>query len=246
MAPDASPSAFAYKYEFVPDILSKWAGRYLDFGNSDVFEFGCGDAAVALGFVNKFKPRSFVGVEVVPNFVKGLEEARELGYEIPEGLELRLIQAGELAKPGETFDFIYNWSVMEHVHQPLLEPIIKGFFEILRPGGYLFIQIDPLFYSAWGHHLQGEVSTPWVHLTTQQNILKWDVIKKAGEKMWNIYEGLNRLSAPYLLELADKAGFKLVRDYYTYDEEEIPKSIKGIYNEEMIKTQQVVGLWRKP
>lgn len=237
---------FAYKYEFIPKILSEWVGQYLEFSNCDVLEFGCGDAAAALGFVNKFGPRKMVGVEVVPNYVKGLEEARELGYEVPENLDLRLIQAGEIAKPGETFDLIYNWSVMEHVYQPLLRPVISGFYEILKPGGYLFIQIGPLFYSAWGHHLKEVVPEPWVHLTSQHNVLKWDVVNKAGETIWKMYEGLNRLTAAQLLGLTAEAGFELVRDYYTYDKEEFPKSIEGVYNPDVVKTEQIVALWRKP
>lgn len=246
MDSDRPQSSFAFKYERLPQTIHDFAGPYLDFANSDILEFGCGDAAALLGTHHRFHPRKLVGTELVPDFVAGLEEARQLGLEVPDDLDLRLVKPDELVRPGEKFDFIYNWSVMEHVSQPLLPSVLAGFHEILKPGGFLFIQIGPLYYSAYGHHLRGFIPEPWVHLTTQHNLLKDRVMKlEPTGRIWGVYSTLNRLCAPELLALVSEAGFELLREYYSQDKEDIPRSIQAVYNPETIKTQQVIGLWRK-
>ncbi len=246
MSSDPPQSRFAFKYETLPQTIHDFAGSYVDFAESEVLEFGCGDGAAALGIVNRFHPRKFVGIELVPDFVVGLEEARQLGIEVPEDLDLRLIKPGEMARPGETFDFIYSWSVMEHVSQPLIPSVLRSFHEILKPGGHLFIQIGPLFYSAYGHHLRSIIPEPWVHLTTQQDLLRTRVMEKEPTgHLWNVYQTLNRLCAPELMALVAEAGFELLREYYSQDSEEIPRSIRPAYNPKTIKTQQVIGVWRK-
>ncbi len=48
-----------------------------------------------------------------------------------------------------------SWSTFEHVQRDQLAPIFRDLLHAcLRPGGYFFVQIEPLFYSPFGSHLR--------------------------------------------------------------------------------------------
>ncbi len=76
----------------------------------------------------------------------------------------------------EHFDCFYSWSVFEHIDEKFLDQIVRGLKDLLKPGGFKFLQICGMLYSAYGSHLQECVSTPWAHLLMQHNNLRMKVL----------------------------------------------------------------------
>ena len=152
--------------------------------------------------------------------------------------------------PEDEFDLIYSWSVFEHVDQQLLSGTLLSLRRLLKPKGFLFIQVTPLYYSAEGSHMIPWVPEPWGHLLNQHNIFYDKLANAVGDPeqlrlLWSTYRTLNRMTAPKLVELVHQAGFEIVRDYRTKDPHAIPAELAGIFQPEILLTNQIVLLLRK-
>jgi hypothetical protein len=148
-------------------------------------------------------------------------------------LTFRDHQPGRTAGIGKRplVDGIMSWSTFEHVQRDQLAPILRDLHACLRPGGYFFIQIEPLFYSPFGSHLRRYDDVPWHHLLATEAEL-WKIIQEhqgpidASETdfgfadfgvdgykkfVFNEYRALNRLTADELVEITTGVGFHVVR-----------------------------------
>ena len=150
-----SDRTFRDKFVFVPEKLGEWLGS-LD--GKDIFDFGCGDATTVLSLALRFPASRVIGVEIGRNIEQCLPQARrQLGLvALPSNMALHIVRPGELHDAQARFDVIYNWSVMEHVDQALLPSVLAKLRAALKPGGKLFIQIQPLYYSSNGSHLMSK------------------------------------------------------------------------------------------
>ena len=235
---------YRHKFTTVVRILSEWFEPYGGFAGKDVLEFGCGEGTVALGVALQHRPARMVGVEVLDVYEKCLPFARDnLGLDaLPANLALRKIAPGaDIAGLGK-FDCVFTWSVFEHVSQELLPRAFETLKGALKPGGAIFLQISPLFYSRDGSHLAPWIPVPWGHLALQADDyyrrllaapqtpddLKshWSVYIPADAEqteerrlLWETYDTLNKATAPQLARLAAQAGLKIVRDYRTRNDE---------------------------
>lgn len=266
-----SDPLYRTKFGSLPDIISDWLSESGGLYKKDVLEFGCGEGTAALGIAIRKEAQRVIGVEILDVFEQCLPLAQaQLGItELPANLYLRKIAPGSPLTVFGTFDVIYSWSVFEHVSQELLRPAMASIFEALNPGGHFFLQIDPLYYSPNGSHMMPWLREPWAHLTMQANEFRtklfdapkteakvrneWAVYipleaDTSAERaaLWETYETLNRVTAPYLRRLAESAGFEVVRDYRTKTEHEIPGELLDAYDREALTTEQVVLLLRKP
>lgn len=255
------------KFLEIVRILTDWYGTSME--NKDVLEFGCGEGTTALSLALQHNPKRVVGVEVLDVYNKCLSFAQEqIGLQsLPSNFNLYKIFPGEELLQFGKFDFIYSWSVFEHVQQDLLPVVLKSIRAALKKEGLFFLQISPLYYSAMGSHLYPWVSIPWGHLLLQQDRYyqqlfeapdtpsavrdQWSVyIPLEAEKfderraLWDTYFSLNKVTVPYLCRLVQEAGFEIVRDYRTKDEFQIPQRLAEIFNEDIITTQQIVLLMR--
>ncbi|MDP2370082.1 class I SAM-dependent methyltransferase [Rhodoferax sp.] len=245
--------AFRVRYIDLPDIIQGWVGDYLKLESSDVLDFGCGEGITALGMARRFNSRSVRGVDIMPDPLQCLPRARQaLGLDaLPQNLSLMQIEPGaQVAEPG-SFDLIYSWSVFEHVQQPLIGSVLAQLKRLLRPGGYLFIQIAPLYYSSEGSHLFHRVAEPWGHLQNQDSVYFDKLCKACGNKeevdaLWSCYQWLNRLTVPELKRLLSEAGLKVVRDYTTEDPNasRLPAMLLDTFKRETLLVNQVVMLCR--
>jgi 2-polyprenyl-3-methyl-5-hydroxy-6-metoxy-1,4-benzoquinol methylase len=244
--------AFDDRYRKLPDIIRSWTADWMKLESSDVLDFGCGEGITALGMARRFNAQSVLGVDIMPDPSQCLRRAEEvLGLtELPGNLSLKQIRPGEMLGERANFDLIYSWSVFEHVSQPLIGKILRQLRTLLRPGGCLFIQIAPLYYSSEGSHLCHKIPEPWGHLLNQDD-LYYEKLSAACSKdelttLWSTFQTLNKLTVYELKKHLADAGFKVVREHKTQDPNaaNIPSPLLKIFREEILLVDQIVFLCR--
>jgi SAM-dependent methyltransferase len=258
---------YRHKFLDVVQILGEWFEPYGGLRDRDVLEFGCGEATVALGVALQHEPRRMVGVEILDIYKNCLPFAQKnLGLQaLPQNLEIFRITPGEDISRLGTFDFIYTWSVFEHVSQEYLERAFASLKAALRPEGAILLQISPLYYSRDGSHLTEWIPVPWGHLSMQNNdyfnrlmsaeetpervrqdwtvYISLDADRDEERRLaWELYDTLNKATALQLSQIANKCGLKIVRDYRTKNDDPIPENLLHIYSEDVLRTEQIVWL----
>lgn len=243
----------AYRAEFigVPGVIADWMSDHGGLSGRDILDFGCGEGATTLGIALCYGPRRVVGVEILPKIWNALPIAREqIGLEgKPDNLDLIQVAADATLDHLGSFDLIYSWSVFEHVQQDLITDCLAKMKRVLRPGGTLFLQTTPLFYSAYGSHFQRWIPVPWAHLSMQHDLFCAELRKRVNNEdqahdLLCMYENLNRATANQILGVARQVGFKVVREHRTYDEYPIPSDLREIYLEDVLRTNQLAFLAR--
>lgn len=255
------------KFVEVPDIIAEWLCDSGGLYKKDVLEFGCGEGTMALGTALRKEAQRVVGVEVLDVFDQCLPLAKQqIGLEaLPDNLHLQKIAPGSDITEWGQFDVIYSWSVFEHVSQAFLPRALETIKAALKPDGFFFLQVTPLYYSSNGSHFAPWIPEPWAHLSMQHDVFRerffnapetsakvrneWTVYLPANADtpteravLWDMYLTLNKVTAPQLCRLACEAGFKIVRDYRTTCDQPVPQHLSEVYSEEVLKTEQIVLL----
>ncbi|MEZ5568323.1 MAG: class I SAM-dependent methyltransferase [Halioglobus sp.] len=185
-----------------------------------VVDFGCGHGLKALSVALQRPEIEVIGVDVTQAFERATVFAiKHLGLAgIPENLRFHQISPGQSLGALGSLDFIYSWSVFEHIDMSLLTQIANDMFDSLSDEGHVFCQIAPLYYSPYGSHLRDFVDEPWAHLSLSHSALR-ALVEDAenpaldqGEKnkrrwMFGQYEALNKLTAKQLESIFLDAGF---------------------------------------
>lgn len=259
---------FRAHFDYASDVVNHWVGSALDLSTAKLLNFGCGDGITDLSLVLRHGATAIHGVDIRQEYAKLPRIAREqLGMSrIPAALTFETIQPGSpLAGRRPLVDGIMSWSTFEHVQRDQLLPILKDLHACLRPGGFFFIQIEPLFYSPYGSHLRRYDDVPWHHLLTSEEAL-WKVIEDHdgpidaaevdfgfadfgvdGYKrfVFNEYQALNRLTADELVEMTAAAGFHVVRQERRHVEMEIPAELRGRYPDDWLLNNEIFLLLSK-
>lgn len=257
-------------FEYAADVVHEWLGSVLDLKQSRLLEFGCGDSVTDLALVLRHGARSIHCVDVLEGYRKLPEVAKaQLGMtRLPTALTFQTIQPGEaLAGQRPLYDGIASWSVFEHVYREQLLPILQDLYQCLRPGGYFFLQIEPLFYSAYGSHLRRYDEVPWHHLQLSEDEL-WNIIAAydgalnpdevdfgfadfgpEGYKrfVFHEYQTLNRLKADELVDIAQQAGYVVAKqERRTYEPAPVPEVLLQRYPRELLINNEIFLLLQKP
>lgn len=70
---------------------------------------------------------------------------------------------GDLSQPcaidADSLDFCYSFNAFEHVGDP--RAMFVEMLRVLRPGGYLYLDFNPLYASPWGLHLYRTFRMPY-------------------------------------------------------------------------------------
>lgn len=242
---------FRARYVDVPDIVASWVPAHIELDQADVLDFGCGEGVAALGMLRRKGVRSLLGVDIMPDPARCLPVASEqIGLDaLPANLELQQIEPGADFAPGRQFDLIYSWSVFEHVEQPKVGEVLAMLRGKLKPGGRLFVQIAPLYYSADGSHLYHRIPEPWAHLRDQDSVY-YDKLCRACDSpeevaaLWSCYQWLNKMTAAQLREHLQVAGFVIEREFFAGFPAEVPADLLTVYQREVLETNQLVYLAR--
>ena len=258
-------------FEYAADVVNDWLGGVLDLKQSRLLQFGCGDGVTDLALVLRHGVKAIHGVDVLPGYRKLAGVAKsQLGMSrLPVALSFQTIEPGTaLAGQRPQYDGLASWSVFEHVQREQLLPILRDLLLCLRPGGYFFLQIEPLFYSAFGSHLRRFTDRPWLHLQVTESDL-WNTVQayqdpvKADEAdlalddlglekykryIFDEYKVLNKLTADELVDLVEQAGFQIVREQRRHFEPEgdIPGALLQQYPQELLTNNEIFLLMQRP
>jgi cyclopropane fatty-acyl-phospholipid synthase-like methyltransferase len=242
--------SFRARFVIVPRILEEWVGKLRPSAGWSVLDFGCGEGITALALALKHDAR-VVGVDIMPDPERCLPVARaQLGLNaLPANLHLARVLPGSLHDDDDRFDFVYSWSVFEHVDRRVLPGVLSRIRSCLRPDGLFFVQIAPLYYSAEGSHLFHKLPEPWAHLLRQHNELHDELAATTRDdaelrELWSTYRTLNRITAEELVDLVSASGFEIVRTHYTQDDHKPPARLRAIYQPEVLTTNQIALLAR--
>lgn len=258
---------FNDRYNFAPKIFKYWMKGKLDLADSTILDFGCDTGVMSLGLVHHCAPKLVIGVDINANHNNLLAEAsRHMDIdELPENIKFYVTSPNEnlsdYFSKRTKIDCIFSWSVFEHVSQPILKKMATELYKTVRQGGYAFIQIAPLYYSAFGSHLDMLIPEPWAHLTTQLNLFQNYVLnadkvgpyadeddgnfEKIKVALWSTYATLNKITADELIGLFTSSGFTLIDQFRSPCKVAPSASLTAVYNKDMLTTEQVVGLFKK-
>jgi SAM-dependent methyltransferase len=262
-----SDAWFRAHFEYAAQTIGEWLAPVIQIEDATVMDFGCGDGITALGVTLQCRPRQLVGVDITRAFSKlEILAKQQMGLlALPVELAFHQVEAGKpLAWHG--LDAVYSWSVFEHVEREQLPKIAAAFFDVLRPGGIAFIQIEPLYYSAYGSHLERVLSEPWAHLRLDAGELERRVLSYEGDlpegerdlassegvtpafKKWLFgeYRALNRLTGDELVQLFTGAGFEMVREHRGQRPEEPPAELAKRFDRADLMTNEIRLLARRP
>jgi hypothetical protein len=185
--------------------------------------------------------------------------------ELPENLEFRHIHPGKTLADPIQCQGIFSWSVFEHVDKNIFNDVIEHLRDMLSPHGFFFLQIQPLYYSPTGSHLNEIISRPWAHLLEQENHLLAAIEnakKRVRDKedmdfsedydfiaykhlVWRCYQSLNKLTGDDIVERFKAHGFDKIREYRTECRETPPPELTRIYNVKILTNDQIVLLFQK-
>jgi SAM-dependent methyltransferase len=240
------------------DICEKWIGS-----SKRVLDFGCGVDITGLGLSLRYN-HEIVGVDISPmiNYLPFIAK-QQIGLEyLPNNLSLHHIQEGSNLQDFGFFDAIIAWSVFEHVDLQYMTRIIRNFKNILKPDGVVFIQIEPMWLSPFGSHLQLFLKEPWAHLLHDRasirsmvysalspqnfqlslgNTQTWD---QAKDSQLIEFDKLNRIRIDDIIKMFSEEGFQIVREEKNQVPTDPPYSLKIEYSEEDLKTNEVLLLFR--
>jgi len=208
-----------------------------------------------------------VGVDIDPGFeaLPRLAQEQIALRQLPRALEFRRIRPNDSLAPIGQVDAIMSWSVFEHVERTILDRVVADFHAVLAPGGYCFLQVDPLFFSPQGSHLGRFATAPWAHLRMSDDELERFVMAAAPGTVppdeiteqfrsmpfdeykrfiYRHYQELNRVTADELLALFLGNGFDLVWERRRRTAEPVPPDLADRYDEDLLRTCEIFALFR--
>lgn len=256
---------FRAHFIYAPDVIAHWLRQSIPSRqNASVLDFGCGDGIMALGMRLRHDLPNVCGVDLHESnrYLAGTA-AKQIGLKaLPPGLEFMVLDG---AKPlvqatGRKFDFIYSWSVFEHIPVDMLPAILRDLREALDENGRFFLQIEPLYYSPFGSHLGGVISEPWAHLLLPENelaakVLGFDIADLDGEfknktfdecssddfktYLLREYRSLNKITLQQLMESCSAAGFEIVDSWSQETHFNPPTELLSRYSERDLRTTEI-------
>lgn len=161
-------------------------------------DVGTGDGIIATGVAEEAAPASLVAFDVNPVDSDALlSRARHVGYcdELPPGLRFEVSGQKDLPAPSNSFDGVLSWSAFEHIQD--IQAVAMEISRVLRPDGFVFVQLYPLYFSEWGSHLEAWIPEGFHHLVMDADQITSAVNAGPGEDGWkrymlNEYRNLNQ------------------------------------------------------
>lgn len=148
--------------ERVAFLSDKLNGYNKQLKNSDVLELGCGDGLIC-ALMNDQGARS-VAIDIDNSLFDKFASDRGVVY--------KTMDASNLEFKDSTFDIIFTHNGFEHFSDPAA--VYKECRRVLRPGGIMYFQFNPLYYSPFGYHAYKSIPVPYLHiLFSKQDIVNF-------------------------------------------------------------------------
>lgn len=175
-------------------------------GGADVLEVGCGDGIYCLLLGSLQAVSRVRGIDLfVPMFDKGEkgaqirnlvdQVAQEAGLNFDPRLlsnggkvQLKVMDAREIAFPDSSFDLLISRSAMEHIMP--IQSALSEMIRVVRTGGLIHHSVDP-FYWLRGCHKRGLTDIPWAHarlddVDFQRFLTSHETSEKAAKRLARI------------------------------------------------------------
>lgn len=234
----------------LPEVIHHFLAPHGGLHGRRVLEVGCGEGLMAAGMALGYGAQ-VRGIEISEGFRACETILRDrLGLDgLPPTLAFEQVSEGDLGSARD-FDVAASWSVFEHVRRGLLNATIADLRDRLRPGGLVFLQIAPLYFSPDGAHLWALGHGAWEHLTRQASeieaeIAAADLPDRRRRSLSNMLSRLNRVTAPELRRRFEDAGFEVLTDQRERVSETPPAELLDAYDREALITRQVILVMRR-
>ena len=232
-APESDRRAWFLEHVTRPpqEIADFLSGTAVDIDGARILDVGCGDGMIDLGMVRKFRPYELVGTDIFRTDVEDLAEMSKSFLDIDLPSNLRFVECTETMLPfaDSRFDFVMSWSVFEHVGNPVR--VLSEIRRVLRPRGYMFLQIWPLFHSQRGSHLWKWYPDGWEHLQRPHEDLREELAAltesqpELREAMLADFDTLNRITLNQLQNAITASGLRITRISATADTIDVPQDL---------------------
>jgi ubiquinone/menaquinone biosynthesis C-methylase UbiE len=165
---------------------------------------------------------------------------------------LGVVDASQMGFPGQAFDIVFSQGVLEHFGREMLHRVMAEQVRVLRPGGYLVIDVPQTYnwYTVKKHILIRRGQWPWGYETQfsvrqlrqlgEAHGLRWQ--HAAGYKTGYRYQKLRRLPIRLIdSPLADKvAVIRMLADYL----DKLWHCVEEKYGQHFLGS--VIATYRKP
>lgn len=92
-------------------------------------------------------------------------DIRDEGFEkaaLCEGVKLFKMDASRLVFPDESFGLVFSFDAFEHFSNP--EAVMQEALRVTQPGGLIYLEFGPLFFSPMGLHAYRSIPLPYCQL----------------------------------------------------------------------------------
>ena len=246
---EAAAPELRQKLVTLPGIIAEWVGPHGGLAGRKIMDFGCGLGELAAGLAFAEPSAQVIGVEVTDQ-PSGLAAALgEAGLAPPPNLSFREVALGDVGDK-DGFDLIVSWSVFEHIQRNQFDAVMARLKTRLKPGGLLFMQVSPLFFSPEGSHFWALGYTDWQHLTRELSEVREDLDASAlNERQralhWKLFLRLNRFTAPDFERRLTAAGYTMLRRQIDRTSREPPEELLTAYDRDALTTEQIVLLLQR-
>jgi ubiquinone/menaquinone biosynthesis C-methylase UbiE len=212
----AEAAWFDDHYSWAPGQIDEFIrGAGLTLKGLRIADIGSGDGIMALGVTRQLQPRELIGYDVrLTNTDELLARARRAGVcdSLPAELHFERCEPHRLPATSSSFDAVYTWSVFEHVTNP--SAVLAEIRRVLKPEGFLFLQLWPFYFSERGSHLWDWFSEPFHHLVQSEEEIVGKVRARPtelAEYMIDEYRMLNQVTVDDLGHSLVESGFDVRR-----------------------------------
>lgn len=127
--------------------------------SKNFLELGCWDGMVSAALARYGKQTTAV-------------DSRSDGFDeraISRGVALVKADAANLSFPDEMFDFVFSYDAFEHFASP--SNVLREAIRVAKPGGYIYLEFGPLYFSAFGEHAYRTIRIPYCQFLFSEETL---------------------------------------------------------------------------
>lgn len=132
----------------------------------------------------------------------------------PRKVDLKVADAQALNFADDAFDFVFSLNAFEHIPDPAAA--LREAIRVVRPGGRVYIQFDPVWTADSGSHFLHRIGQPWAHLVMTDDEVSALMMANGADvsEIESYRSDMNRRPASYyrqiLPRVASEAGASLI------------------------------------
>jgi 2-polyprenyl-3-methyl-5-hydroxy-6-metoxy-1,4-benzoquinol methylase len=185
----------------------KRLGVEINFKEKTVLDFGCGHGAFCIDLAKKNAKR-VIGIDLETSLLEFAKKNLEINYSnLKNILEFKEVDILD-SSFDEKVDIIVSKDTFEHALN--LDKILDKFYEILNPGGKVYLGFGPLYNFFNGDHGRTNLKLPWLHAVLPEKYILKNFNRTNLNKITKIEDlGLNKYSFKQYKKLFYKSKFKV-------------------------------------